>query len=243
MTPNRATSALAPDLYDPRVSDDRWATFDCYGTLVDWDAGILSAIESVAPGHGRELLARYHGLEPRVQAEPGVFKRYREIMRETLSRAAAESGVALAPGDEDVLGRTLPDWPIFPDVVPALEGLRRAGWRLAILSNVDNDLIAGTLRRIPVEVDLVVTAEDVRSYKPHPGHLLRFRELTGATADRWVHVAASMFHDIVPASELGIRGVYVTRGREKEHCRLAEAVLPNLVALPAVLDSLVSPAD
>ncbi|HZV48189.1 MAG TPA: HAD family hydrolase [Candidatus Dormibacteraeota bacterium] len=225
------------------MSDDRWATFDCYGTLVDWDAGILSAIESVAPGHGRELLARYHGLEPRVQAEPGVFKRYREIMRETLSRAAAESGVALAPGDEDVLGRTLPDWPIFPDVVPALEGLRRAGWRLAILSNVDNDLIAGTLRRIPVEVDLVVTAEDVRSYKPHPGHLLRFRELTGATADRWVHVAASMFHDIVPASELGIRGVYVTRGREKEHCRLAEAVLPNLVALPAVLDSLVSPAD
>jgi 2-haloacid dehalogenase len=237
---NRAAAGADRDRYDPRVSYDRWATFDCYGTLVDWDTGILSAIESVAPGHGQELLARYHGLEPRVQAEPGAFKRYREIMRETLSRAAAEAEVALAPGDEDVLGRTLPDWPVFPDVVPALEGLRRTGWKLAILSNVDNDLIAGTLRHIPVEIDLIVTAEDVRSYKPHPGHLLRFQELTGATADRWVHVAASMFHDIVPASELGVRGVYVARGREKEHCRLAEAVLPNLVALPAVLESIVT---
>src|SRR5579884_3402600 len=95
---NRAAAGAARDRYDPRVSYDRWATFDCYGTLVDWDTGILSAIESVAPGHGQELLARYHGLEPRVQAEPGTFKRYREIMRETLSRAAAEAEVALAPG-------------------------------------------------------------------------------------------------------------------------------------------------
>jgi 2-haloacid dehalogenase len=218
---------------------ERWATFDCYGTLVDWHAGISTAVESVAAGRGAEVLAVYHRLEPVVEAEP-PFRRYRDVLRETLSRAAAEAGVALPAGGEDVLGATLPDWPVYPDVGDALGALRASGWKLAILSNVDRDLIAGTARRLPVSLDLVVTAEEVRSYKPAPGHLRRFQELTAATPERWVHVAGSVFHDIAPARAFGVRGVYITRVPEKEDARAAEAMLPDLRALPAVLDALVS---
>ena len=222
------------------MSRDRWATFDCYGTLVDWDAGMAGAIRRVTPAHADAVLAAYRRLEPWVEAE-WPFRRYRDVLRETLVRSARQAGATLPPGGDQVLGRTLPDWPVYPDVGPALGTLRDAGWRLAILSNVDRDLVAGTLQRLPVDVDLVVTAEDVGSYKPHPGHLLRFRETTGAGADAWIHVAMSMFHDITPAHELGIRGVYIARGPAKEDCRPAVAMLPDLVALPAVLEALVDP--
>jgi 2-haloacid dehalogenase len=218
---------------------DRWATFDCYGTLVDWHAGISGAAESVAPGRGAELLAAYHRLEPAVEAEP-PFRPYRDVLRETLSRAAAAIGAALPPGGEDVLGAALPGWPVYADVGPALGALRETGWKLAILSNVDRDLLAGTARHLPVPFDLVVTAEEVRSYKPAPGHLRRFQELTGAAPVRWVHVAGSVFHDIAPARAHGVRGVYIVRTPEKEDARAAEAMLPDLRALPAVLDALVS---
>jgi len=218
---------------------ERWATFDCYGTLVDWHAGISTAVESVAPGRGSEVLAAYHRLEPIVEAEQ-PFRRYRDVLRETLSRAAAELGVSLPAGGDDVLGATLPDWPVYRDVGDALSRLRASDWRLAILSNVDRDLIAGTARRLPAAFDLVVTAEDVRSYKPAPGHLRRFQELTGASPERWVHVAGSVFHDIAPARAHGVPGVYITRVPEKEDARPAEAMLPDLRALPAVLATLVS---
>jgi 2-haloacid dehalogenase len=218
---------------------DRWATFDCYGTLVDWHAGIAGAVESIAPGRGADVLAAYHRHEPVVEAEQ-PFRRYREVLREALSRAAAELGLRLDGGAEDVLGATLPSWPVYGDVGPALGALRAAGWRLAVLSNVDLDLIHGTAERLPVEFDLIVTAEEVRSYKPAPGHLRRFRERTGALPAAWVHVAGSMFHDIVPARAEGVRGVYITRTAEKEDARDASAMLPGLRALPAVLDALVS---
>jgi 2-haloacid dehalogenase len=218
---------------------ERWATFDCYGTLVDWHAGISTAIESVAPGRGADVLAAYHRLEPVVEAEV-PFRRYRDVLHETLCRAAAEAGVALPAGGDDVLRLTLPDWPVYRDVGEALGELRLTGWKLAVLSNVDRDLIAATALRLPIAFDLVVTAEEVRSYKPAPGHFRRFQELTGATRERWVHVAGSVFHDIAPAAAYGVRGVYVTRVPDKEDARAAEAMLPDLRALPAVLDALVS---
>ena len=218
---------------------DRWATFDCYGTLVDWYSGIAGAVESVAPGRGVEVLAAYHRLEPLVEAEP-PFRPYREVLRETLSRAARDTGVRLPAGGDEVLGGSLPDWPVYPDVGDALGALRASGWRLAILSNIDRDLIAATALRLPAAFDLFVTAEDVGTYKPAPGHWRRFRELTAATPDRWVHVAGSVFYDIAPARSEGVRGVHITRAAEKEDARAAEAVLPDLRALPAVLDVLVS---
>lgn len=220
------------------MSGDRWATFDCYGTLVDWDEGMARAIRSVAPAHAAPILAAYRRLEPWVEAE-WPFRRYRDVLSETLVRAARQAGARLPPGDEHVLGRTLPDWPVYADVGPALEALRGAGWHLAVLSNVDRDLVSATLERLPADFDLVITAEDVGSYKPHPGHLQRFRQTTGAGPERWVHVAMSMFHDITPAHAQGVRGVYIARGPEKEDCREATAMLPDMVALPAVLEALV----
>ncbi len=220
------------------MAGPRWATFDCYGTLVDWETGMSQAIESIAPGSAFRLLNRYYEIEAAVEAERPL-RRYREVLAETLRRAAAEEGVALRRGAEHVLSETLPDWLVFPDVAPALNGLRQDGWRLAILSNVDRDLIAGTLKRLPVRFDIVVTAEDSGAYKPALNHFEHFQRLAGVAHEDWVHVARSYFHDIVPASRLGVRSVWVNRGQESQEARTGpEAVLFSLEALPETLSGL-----
>jgi 2-haloacid dehalogenase len=213
---------------------ERWATFDCYGTLVDWDVGIHGAIETVAPDHAERLLRAYHELEPEVQAER--FRPYREVLAESLRRATESEGVGLPEGGAGLLAETLPGWPVFDDVVPAMDELRAGGWRRAILSNVDRDLIAGTLEHMGVEFDLVVTAEDVCSYKHAHGHFERFRELTDAPPPDWIHVAASVFHDIEPARELGVPSVWINReGRPADVGRDAAAILPDLRELRPTL--------
>jgi 2-haloacid dehalogenase len=217
----------------------RWATFDCYGTLVDWENGMRQALETIVPGDvARSLLEHYYEIEKEVQAER-PFRSYRDVLAETLRRAAARMGVALAPGAEHVLADTLPGWPVFPDVGPALQALREAGWKLAILSNVDRDLIAGTLRVLPVPFDDVVTAEDVQSYKPALNHFLRFREKNQVADERWVHVARSYFHDIVPTSQLGIQRVWINRDAETAPAPLATVVLPDLRDLTPTLQQLI----
>ncbi|WP_233223896.1 HAD family hydrolase [Amycolatopsis sp. CA-128772] len=121
----------------------RWATFDCFGTLVDWRHGMATGIELLFPGRGGELLEVYNRFEPQVQAETPV-RRYREVLAESLRRTAAEAGLELVPDDASVLGTGLPYWPVFPDTRAALAGLREAGWRLALLTNCDRDLIGET---------------------------------------------------------------------------------------------------
>lgn len=213
----------------------RWATFDCYGTLVDWLGGQRAAIAAVAPDDVERLLTAYHQHEPQVQAEkPGM--RYRHVLTEALRRAAEGEGVTLGEPGPDVLARTLPDWPVFHDVGPALSELRAAGWHLAILSNVDDDLIAGTLRRLPVEIDHVITAQQVGSYKPHPGHFHRFR--TEIDPQFWVHVAQSVFHDHVVAGRLGLPRVWVNRQEEPDPGDVAEIVLPGLAGLATAVTAL-----
>jgi len=216
-----------------------WVSFDCYGTLVDWNRGIGSALESVAPGRGGELLDLYHRFEPDVEAER-PFRPYREVLAEVLRRCARSAGVELAPGGDGALAASLPGWPVFADVGPALGALRDAGHRIAILSNVDPDLFAGTREHLPVEIDLVVTAADVQSYKPGAAHFERFRELTGAGPGDWVHAACSWFHDVSPAHRLGIPAVWVNRDRGTDDPSLAAAVIPDLVALPEVVSSLLA---
>jgi 2-haloacid dehalogenase len=125
--------------------------FDCYGTLVDWQREMRDAPVSVAGSHANELLRAYHEVEAAVQAER--FRPYRDVMAEALRRAAQHRHVPLRPGAEHVLARTLPGWPCLAGVGPSLGRLREFGWRLAILSNIDRDLIAGTLERLPVAFD------------------------------------------------------------------------------------------
>jgi 2-haloacid dehalogenase len=216
---------------------DRWASFDCYGTLIDWEGGIGDAMARLWPDENRErLLARYHQAEPGMQK--GSAMPYREVMARTLAAVAEVEGLDIPPGREDVLGESLPDWPAFPDVPASLQELQRRGWKIAILSNTDPDLLAGSIRRIGVEPDLAITAREAGSYKPAHGHWLRFWEATGANRTRHVHVAASPFHDLAPAAELDVPAVWINRlGGTTELPRVAE--LPDLTALADILDGLV----
>jgi 2-haloacid dehalogenase len=202
---------------------DRWATFDCYGTLIDWNRGIREAI-------GEELLHRYHEVELEVEAaSPGLS--YRDVLTETARRIGAEDPAALAD--------SLPQWPVFPEVTGALERARRGQWKLAILSNTDRDYIDASLASIGVPFDVVIVAGEIGSYKPAQGHWHAFEEAVGRLPD--VHVAASHFHDVVPATALGVKTIWINRlGEDLEPEPTRE--LPNLSGLAEALDELVPAA-
>lgn len=194
-----------------------WDTisFDCYGTLVDWETGIGEAFSRQAAAEGlrldrKRVMEAYLEVEPVVQA--GEYRPYREVLRETAIGVAERLGWRLEPGRAGFLAESLPDWPVFPDTRPALR--RLAGrFKLAILSNIDADLLAATLDGLGVRFDWTVTAEDVRSYKPAAAH---FEEAIRRVGDRGrlLHAAQSRFHDIRPATDLGIASVWVNRQRE-----------------------------
>lgn len=212
-----------------------WATFDCYGTLVDWLGGMRAALSRVAPNDVERLLAAYHHVEPAVQTEQPRM-RYRDVLTEALRRTAAQENVALAEPGASVFAATLPSWPVFEDVGPALRELRDAGWQIAILSNVDDDLLEGTRANLPVPIDAVVTAQQVGAYKPDPEHFHRFRKRYAP--DAWVHIAQSVFHDHAVAGRLGLPRVWINRLGEPDPGDAAEIVLPGLTGLAAALATL-----
>ena len=217
---------------------ERWATFDCYGTLIDWNGGIRGQLERLfGPAEGERLLGRYHELEPRIQAEQPTLT-YREVQTLSLERLAGSEGVDLAPGETDALARSLPDWSAFPEVPAALDEARSRGWRLGILSNSDPGLIAASIERIGVPFDDVVTASGIGSYKPAHGHWQVFEERHGRLPD--VHVGASLFHDMGPAGELGIPSVWVNRLAEQPGSHRPTREISDLGPLPGVLDGLVA---
>lgn len=191
-------------------------TFDCYGTLVDWEAGILGAFRGTIPESASvaddEILDAFH--EAQNTLKTSEYRRYRQLLAETASHVADGFGWRVPAGQEDFVGRSLPEWRVFPDVVDALRRLRASGRRLGILSNIDNDLLAGTLRHLAVPIDLKVTAESLESYKPAPAHFERALEAVEGDGRRLVHVAQSLFHDIGTALDLGIPVVWVNRKRE-----------------------------
>jgi 2-haloacid dehalogenase len=221
----------------------RWATFDCYGTLIDWNTGIRDGLASLWPGEDPErLLADYHDLEPAVQADQPALA-YREVMGEVTRRIAARRDVGLAPERAYVLAETLPAWPPFPEVPASLAKLVARGWRLAALSNTDPELIVASIGRIGVPFDEVITAAETSSYKPAPGHWRVFFERTGATRNEHVHVAQSLFHDIAPATALGLTCVWINR-LDEQAAQAPAHELPNLASLPEMLDALVqAPAE
>jgi 2-haloacid dehalogenase len=217
---------------------ERWATFDCYGTLIDWNGGIGAELARLfGAGRAPALLERYHELEPQVQAEDPE-RAYRTVLGLTLERLAAAEAAAVPGGEGDALVRSLPTWPVFPEVRGALAGARERGWRLAILSNTDGDLIAASKAQLEVPFDETVVASEIGSYKPGHRHWEEFFARTGADRDRHVHVAASLFHDIAPARELGLRSVWVNRLGEEADPEPTREVA-DLVSLADVLDALV----
>ena len=216
---------------------DRWATFDCYGTLVDWNTGISRELARLLDGDQAELLARYHDLEPQVQAEDPELP-YREVMARVLAAMARERGTELPDDEHDALGTSLPSWPVFPEVPAALEELRRRGWRLAALTNSDPDLIRASVDAIGVPFDELIAAGEIGSYKPAHRHWEVFFERTGADRSRHAHVAQSHFHDIVPASELGLTSIWINR-LDEEGDPQPTRELRDLRPLPDVADELV----
>ena len=215
----------------------RWATFDCYGTLIDWNAGIGAVLEQLwGVEQAPRLLERYHALEPEVEAEE--YRSYGEVLTLTLERIAKEVGYGIPEGESGMLAQSLPEWPPFAEVPDTLRELRHRGWNLVILSNSDRRLIVESEKRIGVPFDLLIVAEDVKSYKPAPAHWERFFELTTADKKHHVHVAASLFHDIAPTRELGLRNVWINRLGEQADPE-PDRELTDLSALPDTLDELV----
>ncbi|SDM34557.1 HAD-IA family hydrolase [Nonomuraea jiangxiensis] len=212
----------------------RWVTFDCYGTLVDWRHGIHTSAELIAPGQGARLLEAYNRHEHAVQSEsPGL--RYRQVLAEALRRACAEEKVESAGDNASVLAATLPYWPVFPEVGAELSALRAAGWKLALLTNCDRDLIAETRRRLPVPFEAVVTAEDAGAYKPDLAHFELFRR--SYEPEVWVHVAQSYFHDMIPAHRLGLPRVWINRlGEAAPDPAIIQRVLSDLRGLLAAVE-------
>jgi len=217
---------------------ERWATFDCYGTLVDWNGGIHAELESLfGVEHADRLLARYHELEPEIQAAcPGSS--YREVLTIALERLADEAGLTVPEGETSALARSLPSWPVFDDVRPALSEARERGWRLAILSNTDRDLIDASIGAIGVPFGAAIVAGDIGSYKPAPRHWEVFREHTRSDPASHVHVAQSLYHDIGTATALGLPTIWVNRLGEADDPRPSRT-LPSLAGLADALDGLV----
>jgi 2-haloacid dehalogenase len=212
---------------------ERWATFDCYGTLVDWRSGLVTAL---APMFGRDAerfliscLAHHFELECE---KP--HRMYREVLIEGLRRAADREEIVVE--DAELFVEAWPSFQVFSDVAEAVHTLRARDWRLAVLTNCDDDLFAQTARCLAFDLDEVVTAEQVQSYKPQLDHLEEFRRRTLPKAGHWIHVANSWVADIEPASRFGTPTIWVNRDRDDYDSSLAAAVLTDFVALPDTID-------
>jgi 2-haloacid dehalogenase len=188
-------------------------TFDCYGTLIDWEAGILSALHRILAAHSKKtddatLLKLYGDFEQR--SEQGPFRPYHEILESVVRQFGAQFGFTPTAAQARSLPGSLPTWKPWPDTVAALRQLKTC-FRLAVLSNVDDDLFAATRPQLGVEFDEVITAQQARAYKPSLKLFQLALSRIKAPAHRVLHVAQSIYHDVIPAQSLGLATVWVNR--------------------------------
>ena len=192
-------------------------SFDCYGTLIDWETGILSALRPIVATHrislsAGDLLRHYSEIEPQIQSEG--YLRYRDVLRQVVERLGARLGFSPTDMEKDSLPASLKDWLPFPDTVAALRRLKTR-YKLVIISNIDDYLFASSASRLEVPFDEVITAEQVGAYKPSLRNFQVAMERADLVRERWLHVAESLFHDIAPARQLGIATVWVNRRASK----------------------------
>jgi 2-haloacid dehalogenase len=219
-------------------------TFDCYGTLIDWESGILSALRPLLHAHASsptdaEILELYGRFE--VQAEAGPYRRYREVLRSVVDRFGEHCGFVPTSAERLTLEQSMAYWEPFPDTVPALSALARR-YRLAVISNVDDDLFADSAARLRVPFASVITARQVRAYKPDPALFHHAIARLAVPKERVLHVAQSLHHDVAPARQLGITTVWVNRrhgrpgsGATPPSTASADHVVPDLATLAAQL--------
>lgn len=194
----------------------RFLTFDCYGTLIDWREGIETNfkkffLEDKEQIVGLDIFRRYVALE--ANEEEG-YKAYYDVLRDTSLRLVKNLGVDPSESAAEKFAKSITHWPAFDDTAPTLKNLGRLGYKRVILSNIDRNLLAGTIRNNHLEVDDFITAQDVSSYKPAKTHWISFLRAFKVKRDELLHVANSVYHDIIPANELGLKTVWVNRYRE-----------------------------
>jgi 2-haloacid dehalogenase len=217
-------------------------TFDCYGTLIDWETGILAGLRAglgaaAAPIPDDELLERYAAAEAALEAGP--YLPYREILGSSLAELGAGLGVEPTAAERAAFGASVADWPAFPDSAAALARLKTR-YRLGVITNCDDDLFAASNRRLGVEFDWIVTAEQARGYKPRRENFTFALERIGLPRTRILHVAQSLFHDHVPARELGLATVWIDRrqgrdgsGATPPATATPDATFPDMASLAA----------
>jgi 2-haloacid dehalogenase len=218
-------------------------TFDCYGTLIDWETGIVSALRPILDAHQvtasdervLETFARHEAV-----IEAGAHRRYRDVLSECLDRIGADLAFAPTDAERDAFAASVADWPAFTDAPGALRQLRRR-FKLAVITNCDDDLFAGSNARLDVDFDWVVTAQHVGAYKPSHRNFDRAFETIDAPRERILHVAQSLFHDHVPAKELGLSSVWIDRrhgadgfGATPPASAEPDLAVPDLASLAAV---------
>ena len=206
-------------------------TFDCYGTLIDWESGILAGLRRSLAGldvepSDDELLERYSSAEAAL--ESGPYLHYREILARALREVCRDYGVEATDAAAAAFGASVADWPAFPDSAGALSRLQ-SRFRLGVITNCDDDLFAASNRRLGVEFDWIVTAESLGSYKPDPRNFTIALERMGLPRERVLHVAQSLFHDHAPAGRLGLASVWIDRRRG----RAGSGATPPAVAHPS----------
>lgn len=202
----------------PATEKIRLATFDCYGTLIDWEGGAAAFLYQLARRHepvpppARELRDRWEALQfERLQ---GGWLGYRSVLADSLAELAGEYGWRWNDHDGEALARSMESWQPFPDTVPALRAAREAGLRLWIISNCDRAIMEHSLRHMDVEFDGVTVAEDCRAYKPSRAPFQRALREIDVPAEQILHVAFGFKYDIAPAQQLGMRAAWVNRHQE-----------------------------
>ncbi|MPY91325.1 MAG: HAD hydrolase-like protein [Luteitalea sp.] len=219
--------------------NNRWITFDCFGTLVDWHTGFADMLQAVAGDRTAELIRAYHECE-RLLEQERPHRLYRDVLKMGIARAAAEIGLPLTDRQAASLPERWGTQRVFADVEPALAALRAAGWKLAVLTNCDVALFAETHDGFRQPFDLIVTAEQVKDYKPSLAHFRYFWRVSGVERHDWVHVACSWYHDIQPAREMSIRRIWVDRGKTGDDPTAATLRLEDARALPESVQRLSS---
>jgi 2-haloacid dehalogenase len=200
----------------PLPKDPKFVTFDVYGTLIDWEEGVYEAFSKEAEKDGftidrDQLIELFHATEREIQG--GSYELYAEVLRRTAVQIAKEIGWPLEPSRAGFLPDSVQRWRPFKETNPALDKLAKKH-SLGLLSNIDDKLLGQTRRHIPIDFDLVVTAQQVRSYKPDPAHFKECERRIGGKRG-WVHVAASYYHDVEPCLKLKVPVIWVNRRGEE----------------------------
>ncbi len=193
-------------------ADFDFLTFDCYGTLINWEQGILGALQPILQTHtvvlsDAAVLAVYGEIEPKLQHP---YQRYRDVLRGVVRELGKRTGFAASEAEMNALPESLPNWQPYPDTVAALRRLQQH-CKLVILSNIDDDLFASSAQHLPVKFDGVITAEQVKSYKPDRAHWIEMLHRCKTVPQRVLHVGQSIYHDVIPAKAMGFKTVWVHR--------------------------------